>query len=116
MLEHACEFTNELLNDSLLYHFIYGLRSEQIKQKLLSVNYTFQEVVGAAIAHEAAQKDVRDLGSNSLSENSSTSVDKVKRDHFLSRGRTPARGQRRGNNSNQSQQRGNKRNDVFAVV
>jgi len=51
------------LNDSLRDRFICGLRSEQIKRKLLSTNFTFQEAVDAAIAQETAQKDVRDLGS-----------------------------------------------------
>ena len=60
------EFTNDQLQDSLRDRFICGLRSEQIKRKLLSANYTFQEAVDAAIAQETAQKDVHALGSNSL--------------------------------------------------
>ena len=40
-LAGTCEFTNDQLQDSLRYRFICGLRSEQIKRKLLSANYTF---------------------------------------------------------------------------
>ena len=85
------EFTNEQLNDSLRDRFICGLRSEQIKRKLLSANFTFKEAVDAAIAQEIAQKDVRDLGVNSHGENSSSNVNKVKRDNGSSRGRSSGR-------------------------
>ncbi|PFX19607.1 hypothetical protein AWC38_SpisGene15984 [Stylophora pistillata] len=61
-LAGTCEFTNEQLNESLRDRFICGLHSEQIKQKLLSRNFTFQEAVDTAIAQEAAHKDVRNLG------------------------------------------------------
>ena len=57
-LAGTCEFTNDQLKDSLRDRFICGLRSEQIKRKLLSANFTFQEAVDAAIAQETAQKDV----------------------------------------------------------
>ena len=62
--------------------FICGLPSEQIKRKLLSANYTFKGAVDAAIAQETAQKDIRDLGSNSHGKTSSGSVNKVKRNPF----------------------------------
>ena len=87
-LAGTCEFTNEQLNDSLRDRFICGLRSEQIKRKLLSTNFTFQEAVNNAIAQETLQKDVRDLGSNSQSENPSAIVNKVTRDNLSSRNRS----------------------------
>ena len=105
--------TKEQLNEGLRDRYNCGLRLEEIKRKLLSADYTFQEAVDAAIAHEAAQRDVRDLGSNPLGENSSASVDKVKRDHFLSRGRTPACGQPHGKNRNQSQRTGDQQKRFF---
>ena len=86
-LAGTCEFTKEQLGDSLRDRFVCGLRSEQIKRKLLSANHTFQEAVDAAIAQETAQKDVHDLGSNSHGDNSSANVNRVKRDNFASRGR-----------------------------
>ena len=89
-LAGTCEFTNEQLSDSLRDRFICGLRSEQIKRKLLSANFTFQEAVDAAIAQEIAQKDVRHLGANSQGENSS-SVNQVKRDNAWSRGSSSGR-------------------------
>lgn len=60
-LAGTCEFTNEQLNESLRDRFICGLHSEQIKQKLLSRNFTFQEAVDTPIVQEAAHKDVRNL-------------------------------------------------------
>ena len=42
--------TNEQLNDNLRDRFICGLRSEHVKQKLLSKDYTFQEAVNEATA------------------------------------------------------------------
>ena len=57
-LAGTCGFTNEQLNDN---RFICGLRSQHVKQKLLSKNFTFQEVVNEAIAQEAARKDVKDI-------------------------------------------------------
>ena len=104
-LAGTCEFTNEQLNDSLRDRFICGLRSEQIKRKLLSTNFTFQEAVDTAIAQETAQKDVRDLGSNSQSENPA-SVNKVKRDNLSSRNRTSAPDRRHGKNDKQTQPTG----------
>ena len=105
-LAGTCEFTNEQLNDSLRDRFIWGLRSEQIKRKLLSTNFTFQEAVDTAIAQETAQKDVRDLGSISQSENPSASVNKVKRDTSSSRNRTSAPDRRHGKNDKQTQPTG----------
>ena len=49
-LAGTCEFTNEQLNDNLRDRFICGLRSEHVKQKLLSKDYTFQEAVNEATA------------------------------------------------------------------
>ena len=49
-LAGTCEFTNEQLNDNLRDRFICGLRSQHVKQKLLSKNFTFQEAVNEAIA------------------------------------------------------------------
>ena len=85
-LAGTCEFTNGQLNESLRDRFICGLHSEQIKQKLLSRNFTFQEAVDTAIAQEAAHKDVRDIG-GSHGEESDERVNKVHRDDFLSRSR-----------------------------
>ena len=45
-LAGTCEFTNEQLN--LRDRFICGLRSQQVKQKLLSRNFTFQEALNEA--------------------------------------------------------------------
>ena len=64
-LARTCEFTNEQLSDIFRVHFICGLRSEQVKRKLLSANFSFPEAVDAAIAQEIAQRDVRDLGATS---------------------------------------------------
>ena len=110
-LAGTCEFTSEQLSDSLRDRFICGLRSEQIKRKLLSANFTFQEAVDAAIAQEIAQKDVRDLGANSQGKNSFSGVDKVKRDKQSSRGRWS--GQRRGGSGKQPQQTGDHKNRCF---
>jgi len=41
--------------------FICGLRSQHVKQKLLSRTFTFQEAVNEVIAQEAARKDVKDI-------------------------------------------------------
>ena len=112
-LAGTCEFTNEQLGDSLRDRFICGLRSEQIKRKLLSANYTFQEAVDAAIAQETAQKDVRDLGSNSHGDNSSANVNRVKRDNFASRGRTSVPIQRHGRNDKQPQRTEDKKKRCF---
>ena len=57
-LAGTCEFKNEQLNDNLRDCFICGLRSQHVKQKLLSKNFTFQEAVNEAIVQEAAHKDV----------------------------------------------------------
>ena len=105
-LAGTCEFTNEQLNDSLRDRFICGLRSEQIKRKLLSTNFTFQEAVDTTIAQETAQKDVRDLGSISQSENPSASVNKVKRDNLSSCNRTSAPDRRHDKNDKQTQPTG----------
>ena len=60
-LAGTCELTNEQLNDNLRDRFICGLRSQHVKQKLLSRNLTFQEAVNEAIAQEVACKDVKDI-------------------------------------------------------
>ena len=84
-------FTNEQLNDNLRDRFICGLRSQHIKQKLLSRNFTFQEAVSEAIAPEAASKDVKDIVDSHVGKTSasgdSRSVNKVTRDNRKSRGR-----------------------------
>ena len=49
------------VNDNFCDRFIRGLRSQHVKQKLLSRNFTFQEAVNKAITQEAAQKDVKDI-------------------------------------------------------
>ena len=59
--EQSSEFTNEQLNDNLRDRFICGLRSQHVKQKLLSKNFTFQEAVNEANAQEAARKDIKDI-------------------------------------------------------
>ena len=107
----TCEFTNEQLSDGLRDYFICGLRSEQIKRKLLSANFSFQEAVDADIAQEIAQKDVRDLGARLQGENSSSSVHKVKRDKGWSRGRSFGRHQ--GENRKQPQQAGIQKKRCF---
>ena len=53
-LAGKCEFPNVQLNDIPRDRFICGLCAEQIKYKLLSANFTFQEAVDAAIAQEIA--------------------------------------------------------------
>ena len=105
-LAGTCEFTNDQLQDSLRDRFICGLRSEQIKRKLLSANYTFQEAVDAAIAQEIAQKDVQALGSNSLGVRSPAGVNKVKRDSLASRHHTSTTGRRNARNDKQIQPTG----------
>ena len=112
-LAGTSEFTNEQLGDSLRDRFICGLRSEQIKRKLLSANYTFQEAVDAAFTQETAQKDVRDLGSNSHGDNSSANVNRVKRDNFASRGHTSVPIQRHGRNDKQPQRTEDKKKRCF---
>ena len=90
-LAGTCEFTNEQLNDNLRYRFICGLRSQHVKQKLLSRNFTFQEAVNEAIAQEAARKDVKDISDCREGEKSASlasgGVNEVKRDNRKSRGR-----------------------------
>ena len=105
-LAGTCEFTNDQLQDSLCDRFICGVRSEQIKRKLLSANYTFQEAVDAAIAQETAQKDVQALGSNSLGVRSQAGVNKVKRDSLASRNRTSTTGRRNARNDKKIQPTG----------
>ena len=58
-----------------------------------------------AIAQETAQKDVRDLGSNSQSENTA-GVNKVNRGNLSSRSRTSAPDRRHGKNDKQTQPTG----------
>ena len=53
-LAGKCEFTNVQLNDISRDRFICRLCAEQIKCKLLSASFTFQEAVDAAIAQEIA--------------------------------------------------------------
>ena len=60
------------LNDILRDRLICGLRAEQIKRKLLSANFTFQEAVDAIIAQRITQKDVRHFGGNPHGESSSS--------------------------------------------
>ncbi|KAK2566762.1 Transposon Tf2-6 polyprotein [Acropora cervicornis] len=98
-LAGTCEITNDQLQDSLRDRFICGLRSEQIKRKLLSANYTFQEAVDAAIAQETAQKDVQGL-------RSPAGVNKVKRDNLASRNRTYTTGRHNARNDKQMQPTG----------
>ena len=71
-LAGTCEFTNEQLNDNLRDRFICGLRSQHVKQKLLSKNFTFQEAVNEAIAQEAARKDVKDIADSHGGETSAS--------------------------------------------
>ena len=97
-LASTCEFTNHQLQESLRDRFICGLRSEQIKRKLLSTNYTFQEAVDAAIAQETAQKDNQALGSNSLGLRSPAGVNKVRCDNLVSRNRTYTTGRHNARN------------------
>ena len=85
------EFTNVQLNDIPRYRFICGLCAGQVKCKLLSANFTFQEAVDAAIAQEIAQEDVRHFGGNPYGESSSSGVNQVKRDNVWSRGRSVGR-------------------------
>ena len=105
-LAGTCEFTNDQLQDSLRDRFICGLCSEQIKRKLLSANYTFQEAFDAAIAQETAQKDVQTLGSNSLGLRSPAGVNKVRRDNLASRNRTYTTGRHNARNDKQMQPTG----------
>jgi len=83
-LAGTCEFTNEQLNDNLRDCFICGLRSQHVKQKLLSRNFTFQEAVNEAIAQEAARKEVKDIADSHGGETSfsgdSGGVNEVTRD------------------------------------
>ena len=83
------------INDILRDRFICGLRAEQIEQKLLSANFTFQEAVHAAIAQKIAQKDVRHFGGNPHGESSSSGVNQVKRDNVWSHGHSVGRRHRR---------------------
>ena len=107
-LAGRCEFINEQLNDNLSDHFICGLHSQHVKQKLLSKNFTFQEAVNEAIAQEAARKDVKDIagsyeGETSASGNSS-GVNDVMLENRKSHGRFSKRGKgyARGGKSDQS--------------
>ena len=95
-LAGTCEFTNEQLNDNLRDRFICGLRSQHVKQKLLSKNFTFQEAVNEAIAQEAARKDVKDIadshGGETSASGDSGGVNDVTRDNRKSRGHFSKRG------------------------
>ena len=95
-LAGTCEFTNEQLNDNLRDRFICGLRSQHVKQKLLSKNFTFQEAVNEAIAQEAARKDVKDIadshGGETSASGDSGGVNDVTRDNRKPRGRFSKRG------------------------
>ena len=92
----TCQFTNEQLNDNLRDRFICGLRSQHVKQKPLSKNFTFQEAVNEAIAQEAARKDVKDIadshGGETSASGDSGDVNDVTRDNRKSRGRFSKRG------------------------
>ena len=65
----------------------------------------------AAIAQEIAQKDVRDLGVNSHGENSSSNVNRVKRDNGSSRSRSS--GRHLGRSGNQPRQIGDQKKRCF---
>ena len=95
-LAGTCESTNEHLNHNLRDRFICGLRSQHVKQKLLSENFTFQEAVNEAIAQEAARKDVKDIldshGGETSASGDSGGVNDVMCDNRKSRGCFPKRG------------------------
>ena len=95
-LAGTCELTNEQLNDNLRDRLICGLRSQHVKQRLLSRNFTFQEAVNEAIAQEAARKEVKDIADSHGGETSfsgdSGGVNEVTRDKWKSRGRFSKRG------------------------
>ena len=95
-LAGTCEFTNEQLNDNLCDRFICGLRSQHVKQKLLSRNFTFQEAVSEAIAQDAARKYVKDIadsyGGETSASGDSRGVNKVTCDNRKSRVRFSKRG------------------------
>ena len=67
-----------------------GLRSQHVKQKLLTRNLTFQETVSEEIAQEAARKDLKDIADSHWGETSasgdSEGVNEVTRDNRKSRG------------------------------
>ena len=92
-LAGTCGFTNEQLNDN---RFICGLRSQHVKQKLLSKKFTFQEAVNEAITQEAASKGVKDIADAHGGETSATGdrggVNDMTRDNRKSGGRFSKRG------------------------
>ena len=112
-LAGTCEFTNEQLNDNLGDRFICGLRSQHVKQKLLSKNFTFQEAVNEAIAQEAASKDVKDIadshGGETSASGDSGGVNDVTRDNRKSRGRFSKRGKGHARDGKSGQSAGDKK-------
>ena len=112
-LAGTCEFTNEQLNDNLRDRFICGLRSQHVKQKLLSKNFTFQEAVNEAIAQEAARKDVKDIadshGGETSASGDSGGVNDVTRDNQKSRGRFSKRGKGHARDGKSGQSAGDKK-------
>ena len=112
-LAGTCEFTNEQLNDNLRDRFICGLRSQHVKQKLLSKNFTFQEAVNEAIAQEAARKDVKDIadshGGETSASGDSGGVNDVTRDNRKSRGRFSKRGKGHARDGKSGQSAGDKK-------
>ena len=79
------------MNNNLRDRFICDLRSQHVKQKLLSRNFTFEEAVSEAIAQEVARKDVKDIAASYAGETSasgdSRGVNEVTRVNRKSRGR-----------------------------
>ena len=112
-LAGTCEFTNEQLNDNLRDRFICGLRSQHVKQKLLSRNFTFQEAVNEAIAQEAARKDVKDIadshGGETSASGDSGGVNEVTRDNRKSRFRFTKRGKGHARHGKSAQSAGDKK-------
>ena len=112
-LAGTCEFTNEQLNDNLRDRFICGLRSQHVKQKLLSKNFTFQEAVNEAIAQEAARKDVKNIadshGGETSASGDSGGVNDVTRDNRKSRGRFSKRGKGHARDGKSGQSAGDKK-------
>ena len=75
------------VSGNLRNRFICGLRSQHVKQKLLSSNSTFQEAVSEAIAQEAARKDVKDIaasyGGETSASGDSRGVNEVTESHAV---------------------------------
>ena len=112
-LAGTCEFTNEQLNDNIRFRFICGLRSQHVKQKLLSGNFTFQEAVSEAIAQDAARKDVKDIadshGGETSASGDSRGVNEVTRDNRKSHGLFSKRGKSHARDEKSGQPAGDKK-------